>query len=117
MSDLCIAEFNARVARIERAHAKGYGFEAVGTLGRSSYTQYQRRKIRKLRVMQPLLVVLICGTLMKALILHHLGLQVYELHVARLMQNGVFDQIGGFVMHADPVTVSLAQGMARIVAP
>lgn len=111
MSDPCIAEFNSRIARIEKARAKGYGFEAYGTLGRSSYTLYRRRKNRKVRLARPLMIVLFCGTLLKALFLQHLGIQAYDDRVARLLTGEGFDRIGGWIMQADPVTVAFAAGI------
>ena len=40
MADQNMVDFYGRVSRIKKARAKGYGFEAVGTLGRSYYTQH-----------------------------------------------------------------------------
>ena len=37
MADPNLTEFYSRVRRIEKARAKGFGFEAAGTLGRSFY--------------------------------------------------------------------------------
>jgi hypothetical protein len=111
MSDPCIAEFNSRIARIEKAHAKGYGFEAAGTLGRSSYTRYRRKKNRKIRAVRPFVVVILCATLLKAMFLQQLGAQAYDDRVARLMQGEGFDRIGGWLMQADPLTVSFAGGI------
>lgn len=114
MSDPCITEFNSRIARIQKARAKGYGFEAAGTLGRSSYTLYQRRKNRKVRVVRPALIALLCGTLLKALFLQTLGQGAYDERVASLLQGEGFDRIGGWLMQADPVAVAFAGGLDQL---
>ncbi len=116
MSDPCISEFNSRIARIQKARAKGYGFEAVGTLGRSSYTLYQRRKDRQIKVVRPFMIALLCGTLLKALFLQQLGAQAYDDRVARLMEGEGFDRIGGWLMQADPVTAAFAGGISGLVS-
>jgi len=115
MSDPCIAEFNSRIARIQKARAKGYAFEAAGTLGLSSYNRYRARKNRKVSVLRPVVIVLFCGTVLKALFFQHLGAADYDARVAGLMQGEGFDRIGGWMMQADPVTVAFAGGMAALI--
>lgn len=109
MSDPCIAEFNSRIAKIENARSKGYGFEAEGTLGRSHYT---RRRTRSARVpfpfLRPALAMLAGGTILKAIFLVNLGAAAYNSRVDRLLEGQGFDRIGGWLMQADPVTVKLA---------
>ena len=113
MSDPSIAEFNTRIARIQQARSKGYGFEAEGTLGRSFYTQGERRNRKSnLPVLRPIVVALILGTAMKALFLHHLGADNYEARVAGLMAGEGIDRIGGWLMQADPVTEAAAYQLA-----
>ena len=43
------SEFYARLVRLERARAKGYGFEADGTLGRSYYYKPPRKRSARVR--------------------------------------------------------------------
>ncbi|MFN4154759.1 MAG: hypothetical protein ACK4HF_08900 [Paracoccaceae bacterium] len=114
MSDPSIAEFNTRIARIQNAHAKGYGFEAEGALGRSFYTRSDPRYRRKLRVpvFRPLFLAIVFGTTVKALFLYQLGAVEYDSRVARLMDGQVTDRIGGWLMQADPVTVAVARKIA-----
>ena len=111
MSDPSIAEFYTRIARIEKARAKGHGFEAEGALGRSFYTRFDPRFRRKFRipVLRPLVLVLVFGTLIKALFLHQLGATAYDVRVAGLMAGEPLDRIGGWLMQADPVTSALAR--------
>lgn len=110
MSDPSIAEFNTRIARIQKARDKGYGFEAEGTIGRSYYTRSDPRYRRRWRipVVRPLVLALVFGTMVKALFLHQIGEPAYEQRIAGLMAGEGIDRIGGWVMHADPVTKALA---------
>lgn len=114
MSDPSIAEFNQRVAKIEKARSKGYGFEAEGTLGRSHYT---RRRTSGYRVgfpfLRPALSLLLGGTILKAIFLVNLGTAAYETRVERLLEGQGFDRIGGWLMQADPVTKQFATLMSN----
>ena len=101
MSDPSLVEFYGRVARIERARAKGYGFEAEGTLGRSYYTRPQTRR-RSLLV--PMVFLILCAFLLKGAIYHSVGAQSYNDRVSSLMAGKGIDYIGGWLMQADPVT-------------
>ena len=111
MSDPSIAEFNNRIARIQKARAKGHGFEAEGALGRSFYTRNDPRFHRKWRVpvLRPLVFALLFGTVLKALFLHQLGGPAYDARVAGLMAGQGIDRIGGWLMQADPVTTGIAR--------
>ena len=101
MSDPSLVEFYGRVARIERARAEGYGFEAAGTLGRSYYTRPQAKR-RSLLV--PMIFLVLCVFVMKGAIFHAVGAQSYHDRVSSLMAGQGIDQIGGWLMQADPVT-------------
>ncbi|TGD44102.1 hypothetical protein EEB11_05185 [Pseudotabrizicola sediminis] len=113
MSDPGIAEFKTRIARIHKAHATGYGFEAEGALGRSFYTRshprYRRRVRMHVPVLRPLLIAVFVGTLMKAAFLYQLGSVAYADRVADLMAGQGVDRIGGWLMQADPVTTAIAR--------
>ena len=117
MSDPCILEFNERVQKIEKARAKGYGFEADGTLGRSHYT---RRKARRASVsfpfLRPALAMTAGGTVLKAIFLVNLGAAAYDSRVERLLDGHGFDRIGGWLMQADPVTIQLSSAILGAVA-
>lgn len=111
MSDPCIEDFNARVARIEKARAKGYGFEAAGTLGRSFYSRRSRGFRLRLPLVRPVLALLIAGTVVKAMFLHQLGAEAYGNRVEKMLAGEGFDRLGGWLMQADPVTMTLAKGI------
>ncbi len=105
MKDPNLDEFYDRVAKIERDHSKGYGMEAAGTLGRSSS---KRRASRQIPVLAPLLVILVCGFALKGFLHARIGEQVYDERVAQLQAGQTIDQIGAFLMKADPVTLALS---------
>lgn len=106
MVDPNLADFYGRIARIEKARSKGFGFEASGTLGRSYYTYYNRsRRKGRFSVMKPLMVVLACGFALKGAIHHQIGDEIYATRVAQLSGGEGFDRLGAYLMQADPVTL------------
>ncbi len=112
MADGKLAAFNSRVRRIEKDHTNGYGFEAVGTLGRSHYRP--RRRLR-LPVAGPLLVIVALVVVMKALIQLHLGAGLYQERVDRLWLGNPAERIGAVLMQPDPLSLWLAGRLGRAV--
>lgn len=107
-------EFSGRLRRIEKIHRKGGGFEAAGTLGQSYYTKSQRRgHVRPL--MRSVVIVLSMIVLLKGALLAVLGSEAYAAKVVALKGGGLVEQIGGFVMGVDPVSVGIAQILAPII--
>ncbi len=102
MTDPNLTDFYGRVARIQRAHVKGYGFEAPGTLGRS---HYYRPQAKRRSVIAPVLFLVVSGFLLKAAIYHTVGAQSYNDRVTALMAGQGIDSVGGWLMQADPVTL------------
>ncbi|MFN3578785.1 MAG: hypothetical protein ACK4TJ_17680 [Tabrizicola sp.] len=98
-------DFYSRVARIEKAHAKGYGFEAAGTVGRKAST---RGGSRVLKLAKPVLLVLAMGVGIKGVIHYFVGAQTYENRVSALAAGDGFDPVGAWLMHADPVTLMVS---------
>lgn len=94
-------DFYNRVSRIEKAHAKGYGFEAAGTLGRSASIS---RRSRSWKFIKPLAVVLLMGAGLKGTIHYYIGAETYQTRVDALLLGDGFDPVGGWLMQADPVT-------------
>lgn len=105
MADSNMTDFYRRVSRIEKMRAKGYGFEADGTLGRSYYT---RPKAQRRSVLGPILFVAFCVFLMKGVMYHEVGADTYNERVASLMAGSGVDHAGGWVMQADQVTIFIA---------
>ena len=112
MSDPNLRNFQQRVARIERAHVEGLGFEAEGTLGRSHYL---RRKGWRIPLMGPVLVLVGLGTLFKALIHVRLGGDLYQARVDMLWNGDGLSVLGAVLMQPDPLTIWLATHLRDLV--
>ena len=95
-------DFYSRVSRIEKSHAKGYGFEAAGTVGRKGSN---RTGSRILKLAKPLVLALAVGVGIKGVIHYFVGAQTYESRVSALAAGQGFDPVGAWLMHADPVTL------------
>lgn len=109
MSNADANDFYTRIARIQRDHARGFGMEATGTLGRSHYAR--RRQVRSRSYLAPTLIVLMCLTGLKAALHARIGDQVYADRVQALMAGKEFERLGGYIMQAGPVTLALSREM------
>lgn len=105
-------DFYSRVSRIEKSHAKGYGFEAAGTLGRKGAN---RTGFRVLRLLKPLALVLAVGIGVKSVIHYYVGAQTYESRVSALAAGEGFDPVGAWLMQADPATLWLSSQMQTML--
>lgn len=112
MADQNLSDFYERVARVEKARALGYGFEAEGTLGRSYYF---RPVSRRVRILGPLLIVVACLCGLKAAMVYQVGETSYRERVARMQQAEGFERFGGMIMQADPLTLWLAAQIERYI--
>lgn len=108
-----LEDFYVRVARIQSARSRGYGFEAAGTLGRSAYN---RPQARRQSLLKPLAVVAIAILGLKATIHYNVGDEAYAARVADLQASDGFDRLGGYLMEADPVTLWLSAQMTERLA-
>lgn len=113
MYDENLVDFYDRVARFEKAHAKGFGHEAEGTLGRSSHA---RPKRRRRSVVLPLIFTLFCAVGLKGAILYSVGAADYTSRVERLNAGEGFDRLGGWLMQVDPVTQFVADRITILQA-
>ena len=113
MTDPNMTDFYGRVARIQKLRSKGYGFEAPGTLGRSSY---YRPKSRRRSIIGPVVFLLLCMVLLKGSIYFAIGAEAYGERVAKLQASAGIEAVGGWMMEAEPVTVLVSQGVAAVVA-
>ena len=113
MTDPNMTDFYGRVARIQKARAKGYGFEAPGALGRSFYF---RPKSRRRSFVIPVLFLLLCGFLLKGMIFYAVGAQSYDDRVAMLKAGEGIEPVGGWLMQPEPVTVFVADKIAMVLA-
>ena len=110
MADPQYHEFNRRLRRVERAHRRGHGFEAHGTLGRSAYTARPRQS----NFLRPLMLIVASGMVLKALLFMHVGELDYRTRVAQLENGPMVEQIGAYVMQPDMATKWLA-GLFELV--
>jgi hypothetical protein len=105
-------DFYSRVSRIEKSHAKGYGFEARGTVGRKAPS---RTGSRILKLAKPLVLAIVLGLGLKGVIHYYVGAQTYESRVSALAAGEGLDPIGAYLMHADPVTLAISGQMQALL--
>lgn len=105
MADPNLTDFYGRVARIERARAKGYGFEAPGTLGRS---YYYRPAAKRASILWPVLLLLLSAFVLKGAIYHEVGAESYNERVTALMAGEGIDRVGGWLMQVEPMTLYIS---------
>lgn len=110
MADKKLRDFHKRTARLEKAYAKGYGFEAAGTLGRSHYRQ--RRRLRFGFIMP---LVVLCGALLvlKSAMALRLDAEVYADRVETLRHGTVLEQAGAVILQPDPLSGAVAGWVER----
>lgn len=113
MYDPNLTDFYGRVARIQKARAKGYGFEAPGTLGRSHYT---RPAGRRRSILGPVLFLLICAFLLKGIIYNGIGATSYNERVAALQAGEGIERVGGWLMQAEPATIFVSDKITALLA-
>ncbi len=112
-ADPNLKDFQVRLRRIQKAHAKGYGFEARGTLGRSATL---RRGNPLPRLAARLTVIVALAFVGKAALFYHVGAETYDARVAGLAKGEGMDPLAARLMQADPLTRALA-GLAAQVFP
>ena len=110
-ADPNLKDFEGRVRRIEKAHRKGYGFEARGTLGRSAT---YRREGRLGRILRGAVLVAMLGLLLKGAILFNVGTELYDSRIAAMQTGTGFDPLAARLMAADPLTRVIAAFLAEV---
>lgn len=113
MYDPQVPDFHGRLARIERMHRRGYGFEAPGTIGRS---RYPRRARRAGPLLRPLILVAAVVLAVKAVILSQVGAVDYNDRLARVSDSSVVERTAAFVMQIDPLTAWLGEELRKTLA-
>ncbi len=108
MSDPNREDFYGRVARLEKAHARGQGHEAAGALGRSAYF---RPSPRRLPILRGSVFVLATVIGLKATLYGGIPEDVYLSRLAALKQGTALERVGAFLMTPDPLTVWLADAL------
>lgn len=110
MYDPNLQDFYRRIDRVENARTNGYGFEAVGTLGRSAYRQRPRRRWS---ILKPVFMVCLIMLALKGVIHNSIGAATYDQRVAALTAGTGIDRLGAFLMTADPVTLWISDQIRR----
>ncbi|MBE2275320.1 MAG: hypothetical protein IAE87_03380 [Rhodobacteraceae bacterium] len=110
-ADPNLRDFHKRLRRIEKARARGFGFEAPGTLGRSA--RWGRRNPLKTLLVR-LIVLVGLAFLTKGALYFHVGAETYDARVAGLAAGTGFDPMAAQVMAADPVTKTIAALLAQV---
>lgn len=107
-------EFDRRMRRINRRHSKlsrGY-VTSVNADGLLVATPARRRTSVPLRGVVTILAVLL---IFKGFLLAQLGPTAYEERIERLAGGTTIEQVGGWIMTADPVTVWIAEKVSSLV--
>ena len=114
VADPNIESFEQRLARIDKIHEAGGAFESTGTLGRAYFdaTRPRRRRGVSLRALAFLFAA---ALLFKAAIMAQLGSEGYDERVAALAKGSMPEQVGAWVLQADPVTQRLAGYLQSIL--
>ena len=113
MTDPNLTDFYGRVARIQKAHDKGYGFEAAGTLGRSYYF---RPRSKRRPFIWPVLFLLVCTVLLKGVVYHSVGAETYNDRVAILAAGEWIERAGAWLMQAEPATIFVSDQITAALA-
>ncbi|MBN2905136.1 MAG: hypothetical protein JXJ18_00335 [Rhodobacteraceae bacterium] len=113
MYDPQYQEFRGRLARLDRMHRRGYGFEAPGTIGRSYYTRQSRRRIPLVRSLG---VIALCVIVVKAVILSQIGSADYNERLARAEGASIVQQVSVYIMQIDPITEWTATQLRAIMS-
>ncbi|SPH24597.1 hypothetical protein DEA8626_03648 [Defluviimonas aquaemixtae] len=114
MVDRNLQNFHGRIGRIERIHNAGGGFEAEGALG-MSYYKARHRPARRFGLLGPIALVLIAVLGIKAAVYASLGAELYEERIAALRAGTTADQVGAYVLQADPITVAIAERIRAFI--
>ena len=108
------ADFEDRLARIDRIHAAGGAFEATGALGRA-YFDSHRPKERRHFPWRALAMLFLGMLLFKGAILAQVGPQIYASRVASLAEGTLAEQVGAWVLKADAPTEFIAAQLRALL--
>ncbi|WP_417809194.1 hypothetical protein [Thioclava sp.] len=107
-------DFEKRLNRIDKIHEAGGAFEATGSLGRSYFDSMRPKSRRGLPLRG--LALLVAGILLvKGMMLAQIGAEEYSNRVAILANGNMVEQIGAWVLHADPATRYIASVLSPLI--
>jgi len=107
-------EFEKRLSRIDKIHEAGGAFEANGSLGRS-YFDSTRPKSRRALPLRGLALLVAGILLVKGMMLAQIGAEEYAKRVANLADGNMVEQVGAWVLHADPATRYIASVISPLI--
>lgn len=113
MADPNMIDFYRRVDRLQKARAKGYGFEAPGTLGRSFY---QRPARPRRSILAPAVFLILALIVLKGAMIAEIGRAEYQARVERLQAGNGVELFGGWLMQIDPGSEWVAAKLAPYLA-
>ena len=114
MSAYQFEEFERRMRRINRRHTKlSRGFKTeINNDGLVVAKPHKRRGGATIRGLALIAVIIL---LFKGFLHAQLGITAYEERVAQLAEGNAVEQIGAWVMTADPITLALSQHLSSLV--
>ncbi len=115
MVDRNMQNFYGRLGRIERIHDAGGGFEADGTLGMAYYNARRKPVRRRGGFLGPLVLVMVTVVAIKAAVLATIGPERYGERMAALREGSAVEQVGAYVLKAEPVTAWAAGWIASAI--
>lgn len=100
-------EFSARLQRLENKHASmAHGYSAH--VRPDGLIVVAPKKIRSGISRRVIVLFLLCFWMFKILLIALLGLDSYHGRVVNLQNGTSVEQLGAIIMHADPISASLA---------
>ena len=116
MSQANFNDFDRRMNRIHKSHQKlSRGARTVVTRDGLIMAK-PRRRVLSLFPMRALLFVLIAGYAMKVGFFMYMGAETYSSTVTGLTAGTPFDQAAAYVLHADALTIWIADAIRSAAA-
>ncbi|PUB18532.1 hypothetical protein [Yoonia sediminilitoris] len=106
--------FDKRLKRIVRRHdrmARG----VVKTVNADGLIVASPRVYTPRFPLKGLAVLIVMGFLFKGFLFAYMGADAYNERVAALHAGSIMEQAGGWIMHADPATVMIAEGLEVVI--
>ena len=114
MSAYQFDEFERRMRRISRRHSKlSHGF--VTQVTDDGLVVAKPRRPRGYATLRGIYLILLVLFVFKGFLHANLGASAYQERVENLMGGNIVEQVGGFAMTADPVTLWLSTTISSLV--
>lgn len=109
-----IGEFRSRLSRLERKY-KGMSAGYDAKLRSDGLIVITPRKAKRRVAWVPMAVFLLGFVVFKGFLMVSLGASSYDERVARLQDGTGVEQVGAFVMQADPLSTLVANKMGTVL--